>query len=367
MINSAAVMIHHNESNKVLDETGIDESQNLTCYKRNLPNAPVSESLDKRMSLDNAQAKNDSGNGINKIKYYTSKKKKEKRLQTGVSSSKFYVSHDLNIQNEVDKNFTNKTMLKKDFKISDKSNTVSESQTHVALYKFFPRHKDELLFKDGDPIQVLKMNDDLWYEGVNLLTNKQGIFPCRYVADILQKEIISADVKDADHMQFLMRFLGSVEVADFKGEDVLAFAIAKIVNQRSMLTAADPPSCVLQLSNKGIRISDIKYSEKDNEKLNKKVKKGKDKEEKKNEVNDADDNSAHFFSLKNVTFCGNHPKDHRYFGFITKHPDEHRFACHVFMSKFSTDSICHILGECFKSFYESYMEYRAPTEDIYLE
>ena len=26
----------------------------------------------------------------------------------------------------------------------------------------------------------------------------------------------------------------------------------------------------------------------------------------------------YFFSLKNVTFCGFHPRDHRYFGFITK-------------------------------------------------
>ena len=26
----------------------------------------------------------------------------------------------------------------------------------------------------------------------------------------------------------------------------------------------------------------------------------------------------YFFSLKNVTFCGFHPRDHRYFGFVTK-------------------------------------------------
>ena len=34
----------------------------------------------------------------------------------------------------------------------------------------------------------------------------------------------------------------------------------------------------------------------------------------------------------------------RYFGFITKHPDEHRFACHVFMSKYSTDPVAQAVG-----------------------
>ena len=28
--------------------------------------------------------------------------------------------------------------------------------------------------------------------------------------------------------------------------------------------------------------------------------------------------NEYFYNLKNVTFCGFHPRDHRYFGFITK-------------------------------------------------
>ena len=52
-----------------------------------------------------------------------------------------------------------------------------------------------------------------------------------------------------------------------------------------MLTASDPPSCVLQMSSQGIRISDIKYSEKTNESFDKKVRKVKDREEKKNDKN----------------------------------------------------------------------------------
>lgn len=58
-------------------------------------------------------------------------------------------------------------------------------QTHVALYKFFPRHKDEVLLEEGDPVNVSKIGDDLWFEGTNLVSGKSGIFPSRYVADIL--------------------------------------------------------------------------------------------------------------------------------------------------------------------------------------
>ena len=58
-------------------------------------------------------------------------------------------------------------------------------QTHVALYKFLPRHKDEIVLDEGDPIHVSKIGDDLWHEGTNLMSGKSGVFPSRYVADIL--------------------------------------------------------------------------------------------------------------------------------------------------------------------------------------
>ena len=58
-------------------------------------------------------------------------------------------------------------------------------QTHVALYKFLPRHKDEILLEEGDPLSVSKISEDLWYDGTNLASGKSGIFPSRYAADIL--------------------------------------------------------------------------------------------------------------------------------------------------------------------------------------
>ena len=34
----------------------------------------------------------------------------------------------------------------------------------------------------------------------------------------------------------------------------------------------------------------------------------------------------------------------RYFGFVTKHPSEHRFACHTFMSEYSTEPVAKAIG-----------------------
>ena len=58
-------------------------------------------------------------------------------------------------------------------------------QTHVALFKFLPRHKDEVLLEEGDPLSVSKISEDLWCEGTNLASGKSGVFPSRYAADIL--------------------------------------------------------------------------------------------------------------------------------------------------------------------------------------
>lgn len=52
----------------------------------------------------------------------------------------------------------------------------------------------------------------------------------------------------------------------------------------------------------------------------------------------------YFYSLQNISFCGAHPKQLRYFGFITKHPLLPRFACHVFLSESSTQPIVESIG-----------------------
>ena len=61
----------------------------------------------------------------------------------------------------------------------------SELQTHFAVYKFVPRHPDEVALNVGDAVFVKSIDDNLWCEGRNLRTGYSGIFPSRYVSDIL--------------------------------------------------------------------------------------------------------------------------------------------------------------------------------------
>ncbi|KAI0209581.1 C-Jun-amino-terminal kinase-interacting protein 1 [Lamellibrachia satsuma] len=75
----------------------------------------------------------------------------------------------------------------------------------------------------------------------------------------------------------------------------------------------------------------------------------------------------HFFSFKNVSFCGCHPQNDSYFAFITKHPLEMKFACHVFLGEDSTECIADTVGKAFRRYYQQYMAFSHPTEDIYLE
>lgn len=59
-------------------------------------------------------------------------------------------------------------------------------QTHIAIYRFIARHDDEVAFEVGDAVSLHKVHDDCWFEGTNLRTGQSGVFPSRYVSDILQ-------------------------------------------------------------------------------------------------------------------------------------------------------------------------------------
>ena len=80
-------------------------------------------------------------------------------------------------------------------------------QTHIALYKFVARHDDEVSLDIGDAIHVDKKCEDLWYEGINLRTGKTGIFPSRYVSDILQESSIPG--KQTSFNLFIFSFIYS--------------------------------------------------------------------------------------------------------------------------------------------------------------
>ena len=64
------------------------------------------------------------------------------------------------------------------------SGPVPAQGTHKAVFRFIPRHGDELDMKPGDPIAVQSQAPDLWFSGFNLRTGQSGIFPGHCVGDV---------------------------------------------------------------------------------------------------------------------------------------------------------------------------------------
>uniref|UniRef100_A0A8C8GHH9 Mitogen-activated protein kinase 8 interacting protein 1a n=1 Tax=Oncorhynchus tshawytscha TaxID=74940 RepID=A0A8C8GHH9_ONCTS len=219
---------------------------------------------------------------------------------------------------------------------------VEQEQSHRAVFRFVPRHDDELELEVDDPLLMEAQADDLWCKAYNMRTGASGIFPAYYAAKVTQEQ--SKGIKYDDWVdRFRVKFLGSVNVPYHKGNDVLCAAMQKIATNRRM-TMQPPSTCVLEINMKGVKI--IVQDE---------------------SVEATGDKCFHFFQLKNISFCGCHPKHFKYFGFITKHPDHQRFACHVFMSDDSMMPLAESVGKAFQLYYKETVGYSCPTEDIFIE
>ncbi|CAB0040297.1 unnamed protein product [Trichogramma brassicae] len=225
--------------------------------------------------------------------------------------------------------------------------------THRGLHKFVPRHRDEIELEIGDPVYVQKEADDLWCEGVNLRTGRQGIFPSAYAVDLDYSDFDPSAPK-VKRERFLLGYLGSVETQAHKGTGVVCQAVRRIVGSggggggEGSSVGPQPQGCVLEISDQGLRMLDRSG--------------GKHRQS-------SGRNNCHdyFYSLKNVSFCAFHPRDHRYLGFITKHPTLQRFACHVFVGQESTRPVAEAVGRAFHRFYTKFVETAFPIEDIYIE
>ncbi|XP_050429484.1 JNK-interacting protein 1 [Adelges cooleyi] len=215
--------------------------------------------------------------------------------------------------------------------------------THRGLYKFIPRHRDEMEVDVGDSIYVQKEAEDGWCEGVNLRTGAQGAFPSAYAVDVEYTEFDSAAPK-AKRERFLLGYMGSMETMWHKGNSVLCQAIRKITERSN----CKPQSCILEVSDQGLRMVD-------------RAKSAATSRETSTTFQD------YFYSLKNVSFCAFYPEDHRYMGFVTKHPTCQRFACHVFKANESSRPVAEAIGRAFQRFYQKYIETAYPIEDIYIE
>ncbi|XP_050300576.1 JNK-interacting protein 1 [Anthonomus grandis grandis] len=212
--------------------------------------------------------------------------------------------------------------------------------THRALHKFVPRHEDEIELEIGDPVYVQKEADDLWCEGVNLRTGRMGIFPSAYAVDTDYSDWDS----NTDHgrrERYILGYLGSVETLAHKGTSVVCQAVRRVIGNGTI--EPEIQVCTLEVSDQGLRMVDRRKREQSEPCID------------------------YFYSLKNVSFCAFHPRDHRYLGFITKHPTLQRFACHVFRGPDSTRPVAEAVGRAFQRFYQKFIETAYPVEDIYIE
>ncbi|XP_055011216.1 C-Jun-amino-terminal kinase-interacting protein 2 [Boleophthalmus pectinirostris] len=229
-------------------------------------------------------------------------------------------------------------------------NGEERDQTHRAVYRFIPRHADELELDVDDPLFVEEEEDDYWYRGYNMRTGERGIFPAFYATEVMgaSKELLGMKRNPAWMETFCVQFLGSVEVPYHQGNGILCAAMQKIAMSRKRTVHVRPPSlCELEISLQGVKL----------------IMSLEDEYDTFNEF----DRCSHFFQMKNISFCGCHPRNNCYFGFITKHPMLNRFACHVFVSQESMRPVAECVGRAFQEYYQEHLEYACPTEDIYLE
>ncbi|NXV89641.1 JIP1 protein, partial [Calonectris borealis] len=137
-------------------------------------------------------------------------------------------------------------------------NGEEQEQTHRAVFRFVPRHADELELEVDDPLLVEVQAEDYWYEAYNMRTGDRGIFPAYYAIEVTKDpDHVTALAKNSDWVdQFRVKFLGSVQVPYHKGNDVLCAAMQKIATTRRLTVHFNPPSsCVLEISVRGVKIA----------------------------------------------------------------------------------------------------------------
>lgn len=125
--------------------------------------------------------------------------------------------------------------------------------THRGLHKFIPRHHDEIEIEIGDSIYIQKEAEDLWCEGVNLRTGRQGIFPSAYAVDLDYNEF-DPTIQQIKKERYLLDYLGSVETLAHKGTGVVCQAVRKIVGEYGNSPVGH--LCILEVSDQGLRMVD---------------------------------------------------------------------------------------------------------------
>ncbi|KAJ8381463.1 hypothetical protein SKAU_G00022410 [Synaphobranchus kaupii] len=207
-------------------------------------------------------------------------------------------------------------------------NGEERDQTHRAVFRFIPRHADELELDVDDPLFVEEEEDDYWYRGYNMRTGERGIFPAYYAHEVVGqvKELAGTKRNTAWMESFSVQFLGSVEVPYHQGNGILCAAMQKIAIARKQTVHLRPSAiCDLEISLQGVKLVmslDDEFGSVDEF-----------------------DRCSHFFQMKNISFCGCHPQEQLE----------------------SMRRVAECVGRAFQEYYQEHLEYACPTEDIYLE
>ena len=190
--------------------------------------------------------------------------------------------------------------------------------------------------------------------------------------------------------RFHLEFLGSLEVAKSKGNQVLEQCIKKVVQtyieqatKQAKEQHLNPFLCILEISDLGLRfynhhqlIGQVESNLIDLNEINESKVSGVNRDKIDNRIewqncqikNDqSKQENDYFFHLKNITFCGftnsiiglDDCFAFNCFAFITQHPTiKNKYACHVFntdQNQVSKD-ICESIGNTYYRYYLNYIE-----------
>ncbi|EDW32777.1 GL25472 [Drosophila persimilis] len=217
--------------------------------------------------------------------------------------------------------------------------------THRGLHKFVPRHHDEIELEIGRCHLRPEGGRGLVVRGRELAHRKAGHLSRRPMPSTWTTNEFDPTVQLGEERSAIC--LDTSDPWETLGaQGAPAWSVKRYANRGRIRAFPTGQTCILEVSDQGLRMVDRSGPN--------------NKKEKKPCID-------YFYSLKNVSFCAFHPRDHRFIGFITKHPTVQRFACHVFKGSESTRPVAEAVGLAFQRFYQKFIETAYPIEDIYIE
>lgn len=129
---------------------------------------------------------------------------------------------------------------------------------------------------------------------------------------------------------FLVRFLGSMEVKQDRGEKLVHETIRQIMAARAIHNVFKMTESRMVVSSECMRL-----------------------------IEPSNNTVRIQFALEDISFWAAHHENNRLFGFITRNKGEGSYACHVFECNVSAEEICQAIGTATKMAFHALMEKKA--------